>query len=92
VADDQNQARLTKLAGAAAALVAGAVVQKVVQASWQAAKGHQPPSTDDPESGIGLGEVLAAAAITGALVGVARVLATRSAVRFTARLAARDSS
>lgn len=83
---DTTQSRVAKVVGALAALAAAAAAQRLVATSWQAATGHKPPAAEDDEVGIRLGEVIAAAAITGALVAVARVLATRSAARFAARI------
>ena len=47
--------------------------------------GHKPPKADD-QGDAGLAEVVVAAAITGALVAMARVLATRGTARFTAKV------
>jgi hypothetical protein len=77
MADDET--RVMKLAGTAAALAAAALTQRVIAAGWKAVKGHRPPAQEDHESGIGLGEVLAAAAVTGAVVAVVRILAARGA-------------
>ena len=82
--DEKSQPGLAKLAGALAAAVAGAAAQKVLVAGWKAARGHKPPTAEDPDAGIGLGEVLVAAALTGAAVAVVKVLATRSATRAVA--------
>ena len=82
---EKSQSGLAKIAGAVAALAATAVAQKVLAAGWKAARGHKPPTAEDPDEGIGLGEVLAAAALTGAVVAVVRVLATRAGARAAAR-------
>jgi hypothetical protein len=85
---DTTQSTVAKVVGALTAFAAAAAAQRLVSAGWQAARGHKPPAAEDPETGVRLSEVVAAAAITGALVAVARVLATRSAARFAARVEA----
>ncbi len=85
MADEQTQSTLAKVTGL---IVAGAVAwaaQKAVGAAWKAAAGHQPPKPED-DSDSRLGEVVAAAAITGAVVALSRVLATRGTARFAARV------
>ncbi|GEL94115.1 DUF4235 domain-containing protein [Cellulomonas composti] len=71
------------IAGLAAAALATWVATAVVKQSWQVVRGHEPPKADDPH-GAALGEVVLAAALTGAAAAVARVLATRGTARFTA--------
>jgi hypothetical protein len=74
---------LPKLVGAAATMIAAWLVQHVISTVWQRSTGHKPPRADD-EGDAGLSEVVIAAAITGALVAISRVLATRGAARITA--------
>ena len=83
--EKQTQSVVAKLIGAGTALAAAFVVQKVLAQAWQAKTGHQPPRADD-QGDAGLAEVVAAAALTGALVAMARVLATRGTARFTAKV------
>lgn len=83
MADDQ-QSRLAKITGMLAALVAAAAVTKVVNMAWESASGHKPPRADDEDAG--LSEVVVAAALTGALVAAARILATRGTAKFAARV------
>jgi hypothetical protein len=83
---DTTQSKLAKVVGAVAALAAAAAAQRLVAASWQATRGHKPPAAEDAEAGIGLAEVVVAAALTGALVAIARVLAARGTARFTAQI------
>lgn len=83
--DEQTQSTLAKVTGL---VVAGAVswaAQKAIGTAWKAAFGHQPPKPED-DGDSRLGEVVAAAAITGAVVALARVLATRGTARFAARV------
>ena len=83
--DKQTQSIVAKLIGAGAAFAAALVVQKILGLAWKAKTGHKPPAADD-QGDAGLAEVVAAAAITGALVAMSRVLATRGTARFTARV------
>lgn len=83
--DEQTQSTLAKVTGL---IVAGAVAwaaQKAVGAAWKAAVGHQPPKPEDDEDSR-LGEVVLAAAITGAVVALSRVLATRGTAKFAKRV------
>ncbi|WP_273652652.1 DUF4235 domain-containing protein [Cellulomonas fimi] len=79
-----KQSTVSKLVGVGAALAAAWIAQQVVAQGWKATRGYAPPKPED-EGDYRLGEVIAAAAITGALVGVARALATRGTAAFTAR-------
>jgi hypothetical protein len=83
--DKQTQSIVAKLIGAGAALAAAFVVQQVLNQAWKAKTGHKPPKADD-QGDAGLSEVVVAAALTGALVAAARVLATRGTARFTAKV------
>lgn len=78
-----SSSTVDKIVGLAAAAAAALVAQKVVGLAWKASSGHKPPKPED-EGDSALAEVLAAAAITGAVVAIARVLATRGASRVTA--------
>jgi len=80
MADKSTQTLVSKLFGTVVALGAAWVAQKVVATAWKKTSGHTPPKADD-DGDAGLGEVAAAAAITGAVVALVRVLATRGAVR-----------
>jgi len=85
VADQPIPSIVAKIVGVVVAIAAAWAVQKAVSASWQSASGHKPPKADD-QGDAGLTEVVAAAAITGALVALSRVLATRGTARFSARI------
>lgn len=80
MADKSTQTTVSKLFGTVMALAAALVAQKIVASAWKAASGHKPPKADD-DGDAGLAEVAAAAAITGAVVALVRVLATRGAAR-----------
>ncbi|MEZ0447662.1 DUF4235 domain-containing protein [Cellulomonas sp. ICMP 17802] len=84
----QSTSIVAKLIGAGAALAAAFVVNQVLSQAWKAKTGHKPPKADD-QGDAGLAEVIAAAALTGALVAMARVLATRGTARFAAKVDAR---
>ena len=84
MAENEKSSTVTKLVGLGAAALAALIAQKVVSGAWRAASGHKPPKADT-ESEARLAEVIAAAAVTGAVVAVARVLATRGAAKATNR-------
>ncbi|WP_426593545.1 DUF4235 domain-containing protein [Cellulomonas sp. McL0617] len=81
--DTPTSSFLAKIIGAAAALIAAWLVQQAVSRVWQRSTGHEPPRADD-EGDAGLSEVVIAAAVTGALVAISRVLATRGAAHVVA--------
>jgi len=85
VNDEQQNSMLAKVAGAAVALAAAWVAHKAIDAAWKAASGHKAPKPDD-EGDSGLGELVAAAALSGALVAASRVLATRGTKSFASRV------
>lgn len=67
-----------------AALLAATVARKGLDAGWKAATGKQPPANPaDPD--VALAEALAWAALSGTLVAVARMLATRRAAGYYAK-------
>lgn len=65
----------------AAALGAAAVAKKGVNTTWKAATGKQPPANPaDPD--VSVWEAVAWAAVSGTLVAIARMLATRKAATY----------
>lgn len=70
-----------KVLGLVVALGAAWVAQQAINQVWTRAFGHKPPKPED-EGDSRFGEVAAAAAVTGAVVALARVMATRGAARF----------
>lgn len=82
-----KQSTIARLVGVGAALGAAWVAQQAINQAWKAASGHKPPKPED-EGDARFGEVIAAAALTGALVAVARVLATRGTAKFTSQTSA----
>jgi hypothetical protein len=68
----------------AAALGAAAVAKKALNTTWRATTGKNPPANPaDPD--VDVKEALAWAAVSGTLVAVARMLATRRAANYYAR-------
>ena len=64
-----------------AALGAAAVARKAIDRSWKLATGKKPPENPaDPD--IDLGEAVAWAAVTGAFVALARMMAQRRAAAY----------
>lgn len=90
--DTVKQSTAAKVIGTVAAIAAATLAQRIVSAGWQAARGHKPPVAEDPEAGIAFTEVVVAAALTGALVAVARVIAGRGATQVAARIEAGRSA
>lgn len=88
MADERKPSTLAKVTGAVAAVSAAWVAQRAVSLAWRAWTGHRPPRAED-EGDSRFAEVAAAAAITGALVALARVSATRGTARLSARVNAR---
>ncbi len=68
----------------AAALGAAAVAKKGLNTSWKAATGKNPPANPaDPD--VDMYEAVAWAAVSGALVALARMFATRRAANYYAK-------
>ena len=68
----------------AAAVGAAAVAKKGLNPSWRVATGKNPPANPaDPD--VSLTEAVMWAALSGTLIGVARMLATRRAAHYYAR-------
>lgn len=73
-----------KIVSAAFTVVAGIAAQRALATGWKAATGHTPPSKpESPE--VEMVEAVAFAAIAGALLNVARVVATRRAAMYYAK-------
>lgn len=82
----QKQSMAAKVVGAGVALGAAWLVQKLIDTAWQKTRGHKPPAADSMADDIRFAEVAAAAVITGAAIGLSRVLATRGAAKIARRL------
>jgi Protein of unknown function (DUF4235) len=81
VVDESTQSSISKVVGLAVAAGAAWAAQKTVSAAWRATTGHVPPKAED-DGDAGLWEVAVAAALTGAIAALTRVLATRGTARF----------
>ena len=67
-----------------AALAAAAVAKKGLNTSWRAATGKNPPANPaDPD--VKMSEAVLWAALSGTLIAVARMLATRRAANYYAK-------
>lgn len=67
-----------------AALGAASVAKKGLNTTWRAATGKNPPANPaDPD--VSLAEAVMWAALSGTLIGVARMLATRRAAQYYTR-------
>lgn len=75
--DDGGDSKAAMVVGLLAAGGAMWLARKLVDVLWQRMFGHQPPKADD--EGLPFLEILAAAAVSGAVVGVLRASATRGA-------------
>ena len=84
MADKPSTPLLAKIVGLVAAGLAAWLATQAVNQSWKATRGHKPPRAEDPGD-AGLAEIVAAAALPGAAVAVARVFATRGTARFAER-------
>jgi len=70
-----------KVLGTTAAVGAGILAKKLVTAGWKLGTGKEPPANpEDPE--VAWPEAIGWAVASGAVVGVARLLATRKAARY----------
>lgn len=68
----------------AAALGAAALARKGLNSSWRAATGKNPPENPaDPD--VDIGEALLWAAVSGTLVAIVRMLASRRAASYYAK-------
>ena len=66
------------------AVVAAGLAKKGLNTSWRVATGKNPPANPaDPD--VDLWEAVAWAAVSGTIVGLARMLATRRAANYYAR-------
>lgn len=83
MSDKPSTPTVATIVGLVAAAAAAWLAQQLVSSAWKATRGHEPPRADDASGP--LGEVVLAAAVTGALVGVARVVASRGATRYAIR-------
>ena len=77
---DQRADMTTKIAGGIAAFAAAFAARKIIAFAWTRATGKEPPAhPEDPD--VGLKEALGWAVVTGVVMEVVRLLATRAATR-----------
>lgn len=82
--DEQDSSKVWGALSLVSALLAATVARKGLTATWKAATGKEPPANPaDPD--VALSEALLWAAISGTLVAVVRMLATRRAADYYAR-------
>lgn len=65
-----------KAVGAAATVLSGFVAQKAVEKTWKSATGHTPPGNAG-DLDVKWSEAIAWAALSGVIVGIAQLVATR---------------
>jgi hypothetical protein len=78
---DQKENMIAKAVGLGVALGAAWVAQQLVSGVWKVTFGHKPPKPED-EGDARFAEVALAAVITGAVVALTRVLATRGTAKY----------
>jgi hypothetical protein len=73
-----------------AMLVSGALAKKAVEATWRLGAGRRPPA-DPTDPDVAIREAVLLAVISGAAVGVARMMVDRRLVASARRRAARKA-
>ena len=82
--EEADSSKVWSVFSLVAALLAATVARKGLNATWKAATGKEPPANPaDPQ--VAMAEALLWAAVSGTLVAVARMLATRRAANYYAR-------
>ncbi|MEJ7706051.1 MAG: DUF4235 domain-containing protein [Nocardioidaceae bacterium] len=76
--------RTWKIMGTGAALVAGVLTARTLDAVWATATGHKPPTKPENPDIAGR-EALLWAAVSGMAIGVAKTYATRRAAHYWVR-------
>ena len=79
-----DSSKLYSVFSLVAALGAAAVAKKLLDSSWRATTGKNPPANPaDPD--VSIGEAVLWATVSGTMVGVARMLAARRAAHYYAK-------
>lgn len=79
-----DSSKMWSILSMVSALVGAAVARKLLNTSWRVATGKNPPANPaDPD--VRIGEAVLWAAVSGTLVAVARMLATRRAATYYTR-------
>lgn len=73
-----------KILGTGGAVLAGVAARKAIMSGWQLAAG-KPPPTNPEHPDTTWSEAVAWAVVSGAIVGTARMLATRKAAEYYRR-------
>ncbi|RNL65479.1 DUF4235 domain-containing protein [Nocardioides marmoriginsengisoli] len=82
--EEQESSKIWGAFSLVSALLAATVARKGLNASWKAATGKEPPANPaDPD--VAMREALLWAAVSGTLIAVVRMLATRRAADYYAR-------
>ena len=77
-------ALLWRVVGTGSAVLAGAAAQKGLTVAWKAATGNEPPTIpEDPDTEWK--DAIAWALLSGAVIGMARLFATRRAAQYYRR-------
>jgi hypothetical protein len=88
MAESEGGSKLWSVFSLVAALVATTVAKKALDTGWRAATGKNPPvNPADPD--VAVGEAVAWAIFTGAVVALAKMLAQRRAANYYVRSAGR---
>ena len=70
-----------RVLGGVSAVLAGIAARKALTIGWQKTTGHNPPA-NPATPGTSWGEAIAFAVVSGAAMGLARMLATRKAAGY----------
>ena len=82
--DQHSSSKVWSLFSLLAALLAATLARKTLNTTWKVATGKEPPANPaDPQ--VAMIEAIAWAALSGTLVAVARMLATRKAANYYAK-------
>ncbi len=80
----EDSSKVWSIFSLVSALGAAALARKAIDTTWKAATGKHPPENPaDPD--VQIGEAVAWAALTGALVALARMVAQRRAAGYYAK-------
>ena len=84
MASSTDNSKLYSAFSLVAAVAAAAVAKKALNTSWRAATGKNPPANPaDPD--VSVAEAVMWAAVSGTLIGVARMFAARGTAKYYAK-------
>lgn len=81
--------QMWKIVGSGAAMLAGMIATKVVNGGWEKAVGKTPPS-DPTDPDVDWKEALAFAALSGLVIGVAKLATQRQTAKFYTKAVGRE--